>query len=70
MSKILDLVNAGVARIVMPSERTCRQCRYWIPAPAVDRDMGLCRKERRYRGMCPAGYHCDKWKANKENTHA
>lgn len=47
-------------------EPVCRNCIYWTPAPAVDRNAGLCRKERTYRGLCPAGHTCAKWAENKE----
>ena len=44
--------------------KTCRRCRYWIPAPGVDRNAGLCSKDRKYRGLCPAGYTCSRWTPN------
>lgn len=59
-------MQAGRKRKCEPEQMTCRQCRNWIPAPGVDRDTGLCRRDSTYRGLCPAGHTCGKWMPNAE----
>lgn len=47
---------------------TCRACLHWIACPAVDRNQGLCMKDREegvYHGLCPAGFWCKRFKERK-----